>query len=244
MTTLLDAIVAAHVATGLIGLAAFWVPVFARKGGAAHVWAGRVYAYCAYVVTLSAVTASLGRIVSYQVHGIGFAARPDLYGLALFLGYLGVTTFALVRHALRAVATRKAPETFRTPFHALLAWASVAGSVMIVAVALGAWSGVSPVLLGLSPVGALTGLGMLRDMRAPTPRMGWFYSHIASMLGGGVAFHTAFAVFGSQRLWAHDIDGPLAVLPWILPTLIGAPAIALWTRHYRRRFALAATSAG
>ena len=234
---LLDAIIAAHVATGFIGLAAFWVPVFARKGGAAHVRAGRVYAYCAYVVTLSAVTASLGRIVSYQAHGVGFAERPDLYGLALFLGYLGVTTFALVRHALRAVATRKAPETFRTSFHALLAWACIAGSVAVVAVALGAWSGVSPVLLGLSPVGALTGLGMLREMRAPAPPIGWFYSHMGAMLGGGVAFHTAFAVFGSQRLWTYDMSGPLNVLPWILPTLVGAPAIALWTRHYRRRFA-------
>ncbi len=76
----------------------------------------------------------------------------------------------------------------------------------------------------------------LREMRAPA-RMGWFYSHMGAMPGGGVAFHTAFAVFGSQRLWAHDPGGPLAGLPWILPTLIGAPAIALWTRHYRRRFA-------
>lgn len=100
--------------------------------------ADQVYAYCAHVVTLSAVTASLGRIVSHQAHGVGLAERPDLYSLAFFLGYLGVTMFALVRHALRAVATRKAPETFRTSFHALLAWASIAGSVVVVAVALGA----------------------------------------------------------------------------------------------------------
>ena len=53
-------------------------------------WTSRVCAYCAYVVTLSAVTASVGRIVSYQAHGIGFAERPDLYGLTFFLGYLGV----------------------------------------------------------------------------------------------------------------------------------------------------------
>lgn len=58
-----------------------------------------------------------------------------------------------------------------------------------------------------------------------------------AMLWGGVAFHTAFAVFGSQHLWPHDISAPLAVLHWILLTLISKPTIALWIRHYRLRFA-------
>ena len=71
VSLLFDILVGLHVATGFVGLAAFWIPVFARKGGRAHVQAGRVFTYCAYVVTLSAVTASVGRILSYQVQGIG-----------------------------------------------------------------------------------------------------------------------------------------------------------------------------
>ncbi len=114
---------------GFVGLAAFWVPVFARKGSRAHMRAGRVYTYCAYVVTLSAVTASAGRIVTCLSQGIGVADRPDLYGFPLFLG-------------------------------------------------------------GAAPLG-------LRD---------------------------------------RGIAGPLAVLPWILPTVIGIPTIAVWTRRYRRKF--------
>ncbi|WP_419165187.1 hypothetical protein [Candidatus Palauibacter sp.] len=237
MTLLFSVLIWAHVATGFVGLVAFWIPVFARKGGRAHVRAGRVYTYCAYVVTLSAVTASAGRIVAYLSQGIGVAERPDLYGFPLFLGYLGVTTFAMVRQALRVVATRRAPETLRTPFHEALGWASIAGSVTVIAYALGVWSDISPILLGLSPVGLFTGRGMLRLMRAPgSERMGWFYSHMGSMLGGGIAFHTAFAVFGAPRLWAYEIAGPLAVVPWILPTVIGIPAIVIWTRYYRRKF--------
>ena len=244
MTMLLDVIVWAHIATGFVGLAAFWVPVFARKGGRAHVQAGRVYTYCAYVVTLSAVTASAGRIVSYQSQGIGFGDRPDLYGFAFLLGYLGVATFAMVRQAMRVVATRRAPHTLRAPFHEALGWASIAGSVAAIAVAFAAWSDVSPILLGLSPIGLFTGGNMLRLMRNPRPRhMAWFYSHLGSMLGGGIAFHTAFIVFGAQRLWAYEIAGPLAVLPWILPTLVGVPAIVVWTRYYRRKFAPAAAAA-
>jgi hypothetical protein len=241
MNSAMNVLLLAHVATGFVGLAAFWIPVFARKGGRAHVLAGRVFTYCAYVVTVSAVTASAGRIVSFQMQGIGLADRPELYGFAVLLGYLGVATLATVRQAMRVVATRKAPERLRTPFHEALAWASMAGSVTVVAFAFAAWSDVSPILLGLSPIGLFTGRGMLRLMRNPgAQRMGWFYSHLGSMLGGGIAFHTAFIVFGAQRLWAYEIAGPLAIVPWILPTVIGIPAILLWTRYYRRRFSPAA----
>ncbi len=236
-TLLFDILILAHVATGFVGLAAFWAPVFARKGGRTHVRAGRVFVYCAYVVTLSAVTAAAGRIVSYQVQGIRLADDPTLYGISLVLGYLGLVTFATVRQAIRALATRRDPETLRTPVHEALAWASIGSSVALIAFALAVWSDASPILLGLSPIGLFTGRNMLRLMRNPrAERMGWFYSHLGSMLGGGIAFHTAFAVFGVQRLWAHDLAGPLAVVPWILPTVIGLPAIAIWTRHYRRRF--------
>ena len=234
---LLQALIFAHVATGFVGLAAFWVPVFARKGGRTHVRAGRVYVYCAYVVTLSAVTVAAGRIVSYQVQGIGLADQPDLYGISLFLGYLGLVTFATVRQGIRVLATRRAPEALRTPFHEALGWASVASSVALIAFALTVWSDVSPILLGLSPIGLFTGRNMLRLMRNPgAERMGWFYSHLGSMIGGGIAFHTAFAVFGVQRLWDYQLAGPLAVVPWILPTVVGLPAIAIWTRRYRRKF--------
>ena len=177
---LFELLVWAHVATGFVGLAAFWVPLFARKGGRTHVQAGRIYTYCAYVVTVSAVTASAGRVVSYQFQGVGIAERPDLYGFAILLGYLGVVTLATVRQAMRVVATRKAPETLRTPVHEALAWASIAGSIAVVAVALRAWSDVSPILLGMSPIGLFIGRGMLRLMHNPRAQhMGWFYSHLA-----------------------------------------------------------------
>ena len=234
---LLDALLLVHVVAGFIGLAAFWIPVFARKGGRAHVRAGRVYASCAYVVTLSAVTAAVGRIVSYRVQGIGVAEQPASYGFAVLLGYLGVVTFVMVRQGMRVLATRSAPEKLRTPAHEALAWASMSGSVVAVGFALAVWSEVSPVLLGMSPIGLFTGRRMLRLMRDPGgQRMGWFYSHMASMLGAGIAFHTAFIVFGAQRLWVYEIEGPLAIVPWILPTLVGVPAIVIWTRRYRRKF--------
>ncbi len=234
---LFDALLLVHVVAGFVGLAAFWFPVFARKGGRVHVVVGRVYAYCAYVVTLSAIVAAAGRIASFRYMGIGVAEQPERYGFAVLLGYLGVVTFVMVRQGLRVLATRRAPEKLRTPVHEALVWVSMSSSVIVVAFGLAAWSDVSPILLGMSPIGLFTGRRMLRLMRDPGgERMGWFYSHLASMLGGGIAFHTAFLVFGAQRFWAYEIEGPLAIVPWILPTVVGVPAIVIWTRRYRRRF--------
>jgi hypothetical protein len=75
------------------------------------------------------------------------------------------------------------------------------GSVAVILFALTLWSDASPILLALSPIGIFTGTRMLNLMRNPgTEHMGWFYSHTGSMLGGGIAFHAAFAVFGLQRI--------------------------------------------
>ena len=234
---LFDAILLVHVAAGFVGLAAFWIPVFSRKGGRVHVRAGGVFAWCAYVVTVSAVIMVAGRLGSYRYMGISVADQPESYGFSVLLGYLGVVTFVMVRQGMRVLATRKAPETLRTPLHEALAWASMSGSVIAIGFGLAVWSDISPVLLAMSPIGLFTGRRMLRLMRDPGgQRMGWFYSHLASMLGAGIAFHTAFIVFGAQRLWPYEIEGPLAIVPWILPTVVGVPAIVIWSRRYRRKF--------
>ena len=92
------------------------------------------------------------------------------------------------------------------------------------------------VFLALSPIGFLIGLGNLGFARTPYPTpMTWWYEHMRSMIGGGVAFHTAFFVLGAGRLLGISMDG-WGVLPWLLPTIVGIPASAIWVRYYRRKF--------
>ncbi len=66
--------------------------------------------------------------------------------------------------------------------------------------------------------------------------MAWWYEHMGAMLGGGIAFHTAFLVIGAGRLLGVQLTGFTAVVPWILPSLIGIPATAIWVGYYRRKF--------
>jgi len=237
-----EVLIGAHIVAGFVGLSAFWIPLFSKKGGRRHVRFGKLFAWCAYVVTLSAVVVSAGRIAQYLSQGIAMADQPERYGFAIFLGYLGVTTFASVRHAVRAIQTRRNPAAIRSPFHWTLGIASIAGSLAVIAVALGVWTPISVILLALSPVGFIVGAPIIAFLRNPTAEhMGWWYRHMGSMLGGGIAFHTAFAVFGARQLFNYSLDGRIAFLPWILPALVGGPAIGIWTAYYRKRFTRAGT---
>lgn len=42
-------------------------------------------------------------------------------------------------------------------------------------------------------------------------------------------------MLGAGRLLGISIDGPWAVLPWLLPTIVGMPAGMIWVRYYRRK---------
>lgn len=63
----------------------------------------------------------------------------------------------------------------------------------------------------------------------------WKLEHLNALLGCGIAFHTAFAVCGINRILPLDLPGTWQVVPWILPAAIGLPAGVLLTRYYRRQ---------
>ena len=65
--------------------------------------------------------------------------------------------------------------------------------------------------------------------------MSWWYEHMGSMLAGGIAFHTAFLVIGAGRVLSAHLSGFYAVIPWILPSLIGIPATRVWIAYCRRK---------
>lgn len=95
------------------------------------------------------------------------------------------------------------------------------------------------VALGVGVAGLGSTWWDLRFIAKPrTDPMLWWYKHMEFMLRIGIAYHTVFAVFVLTpwlgRLgWASW--GLLA--PSVLPTAVGLPAVWLWVRHYRRKFA-------
>src|SRR5215204_602227 len=226
-------ILGAHIAAGLVGLAAFWTPAIARKGGATHVRVGRLFYRATCVVaasgTLMAVLLLIDplalRVPSRTLSPERAAAvAREVRLTTTFLFYLVLITFTPVYHGVRVLATRRAPRQLRTPFHTFIHVAAIAASIAMVVLGIAYRQ---PVFAFMSPIGFLIGFGDLRFARRPyaTP-MAWWHEHMGAMLGGGIAFHTAFLVVGAGRLFGLRLYGMWAVVPWILPTLIGVPATA------------------
>lgn len=237
MDTLIGSLRWIHIVIGFMGLAAFWVPVVTRKGGRAHKQFGKVFALSGYIVGTTAVATTTLRLGAALADGERPTDNVAAFGFLLFLHYLGWVTLALVHHAVQVVRTRRDPAAIRTPVHLMLTVVPPVLSIAVVAYALLYWSPVSIVLLVLSPLGFMI-FQDLRKYRAspPAEKMGWFYAHMGAMLGAGVAFHTAFLVFGASRWLDLSILGPFNWVPWVLPGVIGTIGGSAWERHYRRKF--------
>ena len=230
-----------HIVLGFVGLVAWWVPVLTKKGGERHKLFGKIFAFCAYFVAGSAMLTPPIRIGRALADGASITENPEGFGFLIFLAYLGLVTFALTRHAVQTVRTRRDPDSIRTPFHIALGIAPTAGSVVVVASALLLWSSISIIMLLLSPLGLFISADILKYIyRRETARRAWFYAHMGAMLGAGIAFHTAFLVFGSRLFVSPDILGPLNWLPWVLPGMIGGMIGGFggryWEKQYRQKF--------
>ena len=220
-----------HVAFGASGLVAFWIPVFSRKGAVNHVRFGKVFVWSAYVVLVAAAVALLARVSDLWMRQIGPADEPTLYAFIVFLGYLTFVTFVIVRHGMEVLRNKRNPAGLYNNLNIALAYGSIAASIGIIFYAIVLSPPNKILLFALSPIGLGNGFGQLRYMKSDTPsKRAWMYEHLGAMLGAGIAFHTAFAVFGATRLFDIGLTG------WVAPAVIGIPAIAIWTRHYRRKF--------
>jgi len=226
-----------HVTIGFVGLAAFWVPAFAPKGRWVHVFFGRIFEWCVYIVTGSAILAVIYRLGGAMLEGVGPADDPASFGFLLFLGYLAVVTLINTRFALSVVRNKQDPDRVGTRINMILARVSIVATFLIVGYALYYRPSNMIILLALSPIGWGLGRTMLKYMRGERDsKRQWLYEHLGGMLGAGIAFHTAFAVFGASQLFDLGLEGWVAAIPWVTPVILGISAIVLWTRHYQRKF--------
>ncbi len=226
-----------HIVGGFIGLFLYWVPILSKKGSPLHKKAGLFWVWLARVVLLTAFLGVLMYIPELLSAGKTPFSHPNSYAFIMFLGYLAVVTFVVTVFAVEVLKHKTDVSALASPFIKGLAYLSIVLSVWIIFFALVFKPETMIVLLALSPVGLTTGWGMLKYMSAEhVSKRAWLYEHLGSMIGAGIAFHTAFAVFGMSRMFDIGLTGALAVLPWILPTVIGIPASIIWRRHYQKKF--------
>ena len=250
-----------HIVAGFLGLALFWIPVFAAKGGRLHLRAGRAFVWCATFVGLTGLGTSAWALIDVDsflgrtLESIPERSRPYVLEQARFLfailGYLSLLVLSGLWFAVRAVRTKQSHEALREPILFVFQSAVIAASLALVTFGainlLAGYRGEHllpkaatgkywvPVVLGV--LGLLGVQGDLGYVLRPRPtRMAWWYKHMENMIGVGIAFHTAFLVFGANRLIGFQLPGAWALLPWVVPSAIGIPATHLWVRYYKKQF--------
>lgn len=243
MLQLFHAFVIAHVVVGTIGLVSFWVPVLARKGGAAHRTWGRVFTYAMLGVGTIAIGISTCTIVApveTHPHLEGSFGAPLIRGIfGWMMLYLAVLTINLAWYGWLCVLNRRDARRNRE-------WRNLGlQALLAVAAANCAWQGWrldQPLMMGISVVGFATVATNLRFLyaRAPGP-VDWLKEHIKALVGAGISVYTAFFAFGAVRTFPA-----LALNPawWAIPLVVGLALIVYHQRDVARKTRGAAARAG
>jgi hypothetical protein len=227
-----------HIAGGVMALMLFWIPVFARKGSFQHKRIGRWFALLMYTVGTSGVLLStLDLLMPDRFHaGIAEAAVRDR---ATFLLSLSLLVLVTTRHGWLTVTHKDNREPLKHPLQlALVGLLLINGAGLLV---LGLTQG-NAVYIFFGGLEIMLSSGLLRyTFKKTTLPREWWTEHLGGLIASGIGAYTAFFVVGAASLLGPLFSQmpSLQLLVWVGPGVVGGIAIAMLSRHYRRKFAAA-----
>jgi hypothetical protein len=240
---LFKAFVAAHIATGATGAAAFWVPVVGRKGGANHVRWGRVFTYCMiatgfFAICMSILTLLMPIETHPQLRGTQFDA-PLIRGIFGWLMlHMGVLTINLAWYGWLCVLNKRDYVRNRE-------WRNLAlqAAILIAAInlAIQAFLIHQPLMAGACVVGLATGATNLFYILKPRhPPGDWQKEHLKGLVGCGISVYTAFMAFGAVRIFPALALHPVM---WAIPLTVGVSLILYYWHQINHQFRTHAVAA-
>src|SRR5688500_17724696 len=214
---MLKIILALHVVAGTMALVSMWIPMIAKKGARLHRNTGKVFVGGMATVAVTAAVLAFARFI--------LDPTPQGRRAGLFLLFVSVLTAASVSSGVRVLRAKN-----RVGPH--LHWWDLGIAGLLTVASLGAAAyGLAmgaTLFVAFAVIGLLTGGGQLAYwLRAPRSPMHWWFEHMSSMLGACIAATTAFLVVNADR-WGF---GTFSIAVWLAPTIVGAPAIAIWTTY-------------
>ncbi len=241
---------AIHVCLGFVGLALFWLIIAVPKGGMWHVRFGKVFAIVTWIIGGSALISSVWALVHLDSFAPHIQHAPDsewqreIYQFIFaILLYLSAATISGAVFGIQVVRKRDRHDELRQT--SLPIWLTITMCCAMGLCTFGLWrlctqqtattgmpraAFLIPALVGL--FGIVTAWRELRYVYGPFPgHRARLDRHIWHMCGTGVAFHTAFIVFGANRLFGFQLPGAWQLIPWIAPPVIG---MALTAQYLRR----------
>jgi len=153
----------------------------------------------------------------------------------LFLLAISILVLVGVRHGLQSVRAKGNQSLMRRTDSLI---------INIALLVIGVWLGFAAV--GGPPMSVLyyifaalcsvTAINNLRFcLKHKVTRGEQIVAHISGIIGAGIGSHTAFFVFGANRILAELLTGYAAIIPWVLPGVVGTLLIVQQSKKYRPR---------
>ncbi len=210
----------AHVASGVLALASFWVAAFLRKGSARHRRVGQTY-----------LVAMVGVIASGVPLAMALIERGRPVG-ALFLAFLLLLTTTACINALRAIRLRASRARYFGGLYWSLAFLNALAGIGIVILGVQTGSLLLQIFGGIGVLVLVDGLRNWRkSARLPT---WWLREHYGAMIGNGVATHIAFFSIGLRTALPGIDPAVLQYLAWFGPLAVAVVAAIWLDRRYGR----------
>ena len=229
---LFEILIILHVVAGTTGLAAFWVPVFARKGAASHRKWGRIACYGFVVAGVLAIAMALLSLFGPEER------LPSVTDRALFDGlfgwmmlYLGLLTIGFADYGLAVVRHGRAREKLRGPRYQIVIAAVIVSAINcgIYGARIGETLMIAVALLGL----AAMSLQQVFIWRKRTPyTQAYIGEHFRALIGMGISAYTAFMAVGLIRWVPEQVFNPLV---WAGPSMVGVGLIVWFTHQANRK---------
>lgn len=223
---LFEALVALHVATGVVGLTAFWGPIVTRKGSGRHRKWGKAASYGFLGAGALAIAMAL-----LSLYGPEYR-HPEIADRALFDGlfgwmmlYLGVLTIGFVDYGLAVIRHSRDRRALRR-----LRYQAVIAAVVIS----GAWCGFygfnveHPLMMLVAFIGIVAMLiqQLYIWRQVDPPRQTYVGEHFRALIGMGISAYTAFMSVGLIRLVPEHVFNPAI---WAGPSVVGVSLIIYFT---------------
>lgn len=224
--TLFHALVVLHVATGVVGLTAFWGPIVTRKGAQPHRRWGRAACYGFLGAGALAICMALLSLYGPEHRHPEITDRTLYEGLfGWMMLYLGTLTIGFVDYGLAVVKHSRNRHALRS-----LRYQAVIAAV----IASGAWCGYfgwqvgHPLMVLVAVIGIVSMMIQQRFIwqSSEPPRQTYVGEHFRALIGMGISAYTAFLSVGLIRLVPEHVFNPAI---WAGPSVIGVSLIIYFT---------------
>jgi uncharacterized membrane protein len=221
----LRVLLALHIVCGVVAFVCAPIALATVKGGKAHRRYGSIYFWAMAGVAVTALILSF----ALPIYFLAMVAVFSFY--AAFAAYRVLYLKDMYKGGRPKAADWVAAVVTALSSLLLFVLGFVRPELMQVGVVQIAGHTVSIVSIVFGAIGMRMGLGSIYGFIKPSDeKMFWWFRHMQGMIGSYIAAMTAFSAVNLSHWFGA------AWWVWLWPTIVGAPAIAIWTAYYKKKF--------